>query len=106
MAAEPAAKPSAAASENCLSCHGPFDELVLQTGDYVMPSGEKTTPHRYVPHDSKKVPSCSSCHERHDLPFKKNDKAVNANVDFCYANCHHTSNFKPCKECHSDCCNP
>ena len=106
LAAQPAAKPPAAASENCLNCHGPFDTLASQTGDYVMPSGEKTTPHRYVPHDSKKVPSCTSCHVRHDLPFKKNDKAAKANVDFCYANCHHTSNFKACKECHTDCCNP
>jgi len=100
MAAEPAAKPSAGASE-CLSCHGPFDTLAANTGQYLMPSGEKTTPHRYVPHDGTNVPACSLCHERHDLPFKGNDKAPKANVDFCYANCHHTSNFRPCKECHS-----
>ena len=100
-AAKPATKPPEAASENCLNCHGPFDTLASQTGNYVMPSGEKTTPHRYVPHDGTKVPNCSICHMAHGLPFKKNDKAPKANVDFCYANCHHTSNFRSCKDCHA-----
>jgi len=101
MAAEPVAKTSAGASENCLSCHGPFDKLAAETSHYLMPSGEKTTPHRYVPHDGTNVPACELCHERHRIPLTSKEEITKANIDWCYTGCHHTSNFRPCKECHT-----
>ncbi len=105
-AAQPAAKPPAIAPETCLSCHGPFDKLSSQTGNYETPSGEKTSPHRYVPHDSKKIPACTLCHQPHDIPPKPGQKPVKANVDWCYMGCHHAESFKPCCQCHSDNCTP
>ncbi len=39
--------------EVCLNCHRPFDKLATASANYVAPSGEKITPHRFVPHNSK-----------------------------------------------------
>ena len=50
-ASAPAATPTKA---DCLGCHGPFEKLIESSGNYAAPSGEKISPHRYVPHDSKK----------------------------------------------------
>jgi hypothetical protein len=103
-------KPAAAASEptkaECLGCHGPFDKLIESTGDYVAPSGEKTSPHRYVPHDSKSeddIPECTSCHTPHsldNLPEKGSLDKSKVDVKYCYDTCHHEKNFTSCKQCH------
>ena len=62
----PASRAVAGLADNtCLDCHGPFDKLIKVSANYVAPSGEKISPHRYVPHDSKlekDIPDCSHCH--------------------------------------------
>jgi len=94
-----------AADNQCLSCH-PFDKLIEATGQYVAPSGEKTSPHRYVPHDSKKdadIPECTNCHVAHPLdplPTQGSVDLSKVNVQYCYDTCHHEKNFTPCKSCH------
>jgi hypothetical protein len=94
------------AQNDCLSCHGPFDKLIADSSKYVAPSGEKTSPHRYVPHDSKlakDIPECTQCHTAHSLtslPEKGSIDLSKVMVDSCYK-CHHEKNFKSCKECHS-----
>jgi hypothetical protein len=90
----------AAVTEECLSCHGPFDKLASKTGNYVMPSGEKTTPHRYVPHDGKNIPVCTLCHKRHRVPLTSKEGVGKGNVDWC-SSCHHANNFRRCNECHT-----
>ncbi len=103
----PASVPVAKQSNGgCLDCHGPFDTLILTSTNYVAPSGEKTSPHRYVPHDSKlakDVPDCSHCHTAHSLdslPAKGSVDLSKVSVQWCYATCHHEKNFKSCKDCH------
>jgi hypothetical protein len=102
-AAAPAAGPS---KSDCLNCHGPFDKIIESTGNYVAPSGEKLSPHRYVPHDSKKdddIPECANCHTAHPLdplPAQGSVDLSKANVQWCYATCHHAKNFTSCKQCH------
>jgi len=92
---------------DCLGCHGPFDKLVGISDKYVAPSGEKTSPHRYVPHDSKKdedIPECTKCHVAHPLdplPAQGSVDLSKVNVQWCYDSCHHQKNFVSCKECHS-----
>ena len=45
-----ASGPAAGDSRNeCLGCHGPFGKLIEAGSKYVAPSGEKTSPHRFVP---------------------------------------------------------
>jgi hypothetical protein len=98
-----AAKPT---KSDCLNCHGPFDKLVGMTDKYVAPSGEKISPHRYVPHDSKKdadIPECTNCHVAHPLdplPTQGSVDLSKVNVQYCYETCHHEKNFTPCKSCH------
>jgi len=93
------------ADNDCLHCHGPFNKLIEVTANYVAPSGEKTSPHRYVPHDSKldkDIPECSHCHAAHQLfppPAKGSTDLSKLNVDWCFT-CHHEKNFKSCKDCH------
>jgi hypothetical protein len=101
-----ASVPVAAQTANgCLSCHGPFDKLIQTTANYVAPSGEKTSPHRYVPHDSKlekDIPECSRCHTAHPvspLPAKGSIDLSKVNVEWCFT-CHHEKNLKSCKDCH------
>lgn len=95
----------AASKEACLDCHGPFDKLAAATASYMAPSGEKITPHRYVPHNSKEakgIPECSNCHQPHPVPPGASDLAALAKPDiqWCYTTCHHKNNFEPCKDCH------
>jgi hypothetical protein len=90
-------------TKQCLACHGPFDELAKSTADYVTPSEEKTTPHRYVPHDDPteaNINDCTNCHKPHPIPPDSSDAVEKANVDWCYTNCHHAYNFSPCSDCH------
>ena len=103
-ASAPAATPTKA---DCLGCHGPFDKLVEASDKYVAPSGEKISPHRFVPHDSKKeedVPECTKCHVAHPLdplPAQGSVDLSKVNVQWCYDSCHHEKNFTSCKDCHS-----
>lgn len=90
----------------CLGCHGSFDKLIQASSTYVAPSGEKTSPHRYVPHDSKKaedVPECGNCHTAHPvdpLPVKGSIDLSKVGVQWCYDACHHEKNLTSCKKCH------
>jgi hypothetical protein len=102
-----APRAAAKAAENvCLGCHGSFDKIIEASGKFVAPSGEKTSPHRYVPHDSKKAedaPECTNCHTRHPLdplPAKGSIDLSKVTVQWCYEVCHHEKNLKSCKECH------
>ncbi len=86
---------------NCLACHGPFDKLAAATADYETPSGEKTSPHKYIPHaDKNGLPECTECHRPHPVPLEDKSTVVKATVEFCYTNCHHARNLQPCSNCH------
>ena len=97
--------PSAAENE-CLRCHGPFDKIIEASAKYVAPSGETTSPHRYVPHDSKEeedIPECSHCHTAHPLdplPAKGSIDLSKVGVQWCYGACHHEKDLTSCKKCH------
>ncbi len=86
--------------DKCLGCHGSFEKIAKATENWEAPSGEKTTPHRYVAHDTKDIPECIECHAPHPIPPKDKSEAVKANIDFCYSGCHHARNLQPCKNCH------
>ncbi len=96
---------TAPAENKCLNCHGPFVKLIVSTTNYVAASGEKISPHRYVPHDSKlqkDVPDCLHCHTAQSLTFLPAKGSIDlkkANVEWCYS-CHHEKNFQSCKDCH------
>ncbi len=83
----------------CLVCHGPFDKLTDATANYTFPSGEKTSPHRYVTHDSKDIPECSNCHKPHPVPLTSKEGLPKANGEWCYS-CHHVKNLQQCVTCH------
>ena len=91
----------------CLSCHGPFEKMTAVADKYTAPSGEKISPHRFVPHDSKKdedVPECTNCHTAHPLdplPAHGTVDLSKVNVKWCYETCHHEKNFTSCKQCHA-----
>ncbi len=98
---EAGAQPSGTSKETCQSCHGPFDKLVA-SANYQAPSGEKISPHRYVPHNAtevKAIPECSTCHEPHPVPLPAN--VPKGDVQWCYTTCHHKHTFQACKDCHS-----
>ena len=102
----PASAPAAVKTEDkCLDCHGPFDKLVAATTNHVAASGEKISPHRYVPHNSKLVkdiPDCSHCHAAHSLsslPAKGSIDLSKVSVEWCFE-CHHEKTFQSCKDCH------
>jgi len=85
----------------CLKCHGPFEKLASAPPSYVAASGEKITPHRYIPHEQKDIPDCVNCHQPHSAnPTAKEIAALpKPNVKFCF-DCHHKQNFMRCKACH------
>jgi hypothetical protein len=98
---------TAADKTACLSCHGPYDKLATATADYSgWEGGEKTTPHRYVPHeskDAKDIPECTPyCHDTHPVPPTANDIAAmgEPSVRYCYGLCHHTHTLV-CGTCHN-----
>jgi hypothetical protein len=105
-----ASEPSATSTSNaagskdvCLECHGSFDELAKSTTNYLAPSGEKGSPHRYIPHgkkDPSAIPGCENCHQSHPVPPTSPMIVPKANMDWCYGTCHHENNFSPCKNCH------
>ncbi len=82
----------------CLACHGPFEKLVAATADYAWPNGEKTSPHRYLPHDSKDIPECSNCHKPHPVPLVSTEELPKPSVQWCYK-CHHRRVLQ-CGTCH------
>ena len=92
---------AASSTDACLACHGPFDKLVAANTSYVWPNGDKQTPHRYVPHNSKTVPDCSNCHASHRVPPSASDLAAMGKADpkWCFT-CHHTGDLK-CGTCHA-----
>ncbi len=96
------AMPEKPQAEFCLRCHGPFDKLAKFTKDYVTDQDEKVNPHVYVPHQGGKITVCSACHEVHALPVIPAGKFAKANVQYCYATCHHKNDFAPCVQCHKD----
>jgi hypothetical protein len=104
LAAQAAAKPLKA---ECLGCHGPFEKMTAVTDKYTAPSGEKISPHRFVPHDSTKdedVPECTNCHAPHaldPLPTYGSVDLSKVDVKWCYESCHHEKNFTSCKQCHA-----
>ncbi len=86
----------------CLACHKPFDDLTKKTVKFTMPSKEVTSPHLYVPHESKEmkdIPECTGCHEAHALPAPTSRDRSRISVDFCYS-CHHEKTLARCAECH------
>ncbi len=97
---------SAQSPKECLTCHAPYDKLIEATAKYVAPSGEKTSPHKYVPHnskDEKEIPECTHCHAVHPvdpLPKKGSIDRSKLNVQWCYTACHHTKDLQSCKKCH------
>ncbi len=99
---EAGAQPGGTSKETCLSCHGPFNKLVA-SANHQAPSGEKISPHRYVPHnpknEAKAIPECSNCHEPHSVALPPN--VPKGHVQWCYTTCHHKHTFQACKDCHS-----
>ena len=89
---------TAGAQPACLQCHGPYDKLIEATSGYYMPSGETTSPHRYVPHKSKAVPDCRNCHQPHPLPVTAKPALPPPSTDWCYT-CHHKGALE-CGTCH------
>ena len=100
--AAPGGTPQAVTTDVCLGCHGPFDKLESAAPFYTTDSDETINPHRYIPHDSEKVPECANCHKAHPVPLQSVNDVPQANVDWCYSACHHAFNFTPCSECHDD----
>lgn len=87
--------------EQCLACHGDFKDIAAKSEEYVNEFGEKVNPHRYVPHDSTKLPECLSCHKQHEIPPKGKVEQTDMTMDYCYS-CHHTQTFEKCTDCHQE----
>jgi hypothetical protein len=102
LAMQDSKKPEKIDKEKCLGCHGPFDKIAKATENWKAPSGETTTPHRYIPHDSEDVPECTECHMPHTLlPLPDKSAVVKPkDMEFCFNACHHAKNLQPCKTCH------
>ena len=102
--AQAGSPPSATSKVACLNCHAPFDKLVA-SAIYQAPSGEKISPHRYVPHSAKEakaIPECNNCHEPHPVPPSPGGSTAlpKPDVQWCYTACHHKNTFQLCKDCH------
>jgi hypothetical protein len=102
----PASLAAKDSKNDCLGCHGPYDKIIEATANYTAPSGEKTSPHKYVPHDSKReeeIPECSECHTAHPLdplPAPGSIDLSKVSVQWCYTACHHEKDLTSCKKCH------
>ncbi|QQO09998.1 cytochrome c3 family protein [Breznakiella homolactica] len=89
----------------CLQCHGPFEELMERTKDYVNEWDVTVNPHTYVditkgnPHDTTMIATCTECHEQHPIPPTANMNIKQANLQYCYT-CHHDEEFISCNTCH------
>lgn len=98
-AATTASAAAESSKDTCLGCHGPFDKIISETANYTMPSGEQTSPHRYVPHKSKDIPECSNCHEPHPVPLTSTEGLPKPKTDWCYM-CHHAGVLQCGPPCH------
>jgi hypothetical protein len=103
----PTTAPTTAPAEyDCLTCHGPYDQLIKDSARYVAPSGETGSPHLFVPHDSKldaDIPACSNCHATHSItpvPTRRSIATPKAGIQWCYTTCHHDETLTSCKTCH------
>lgn len=85
----------------CLKCHGPFEELVKRTENYVTEWDEKANPHMYVPHDTATIVECAECHDPHAIPYEPTADARKPNVNYCYS-CHHAETLVHCNQCHTE----
>ncbi len=88
-------------ADTCLACHGPYEKLSADTANYSgWISGEKLSPHRYFPHDTKDIPECVFCHKPHPIPPSASDIKAMLNVKptYCYE-CHHMGQMT-CGDCH------
>jgi predicted CXXCH cytochrome family protein len=100
-AATTASKAAGSSKATCLMCHGPFDKLIAATAGYKMQSGEQeieSSPHRYVPHDTKDIPECIYCHEPHPVPLTSTEGLPKPKATWCYG-CHHKKVLQ-CGTCH------
>lgn len=95
-----------ASSQQCLACHGSFNDLIKKNVKFTNEWGVTVNPHAYIdklvsnPHNGNKVPDCLGCHQKHPLPMPSGWKASHpANISTCYG-CHHLGTFKPCESCH------
>jgi predicted CXXCH cytochrome family protein len=85
----------------CLKCHGPYEKLQGKTKDYVTEFDEHANPHQFVPHDTKLIPDCTSCHDAHAIPFQPGEELRKPDVQYCYS-CHHAQTLVNCNQCHKD----
>jgi|WetSurSiteA1Bulk_404760.scaffolds.fasta_scaffold47793_2 hypothetical protein len=103
LATQEAKKPAEKITKDmCLGCHGPYEKIIKATENFKTPNGDASTPHRYVPHDSKDIPECTECHVPHGLTPLPEKSTVEKpkDVQFCYDGCHHMRNLQSCKNCH------
>lgn len=87
--------------EECLQCHGPsFDDLINKNVRVESESGF-VNPHSYIPHGDRKgeVTECTNCHRTHSFPVEKGYKDETATLEPCYS-CHHNYELKKCSSCH------
>ncbi len=97
------ALPEEAEPEFCLACHGPFEDLSAVTADTLVDElGILGNPHMHVPHDGDKILSCDKCHDVHPIPLTPEDVVPEANIQYCYAACHHETTFEACSACHNE----
>lgn len=99
-AAAISALPEKAEAEFCLACHGPQEELMAHTAGYTTEDGLKGNPHMPIPHDKTAVASCKFCHGVHELPVTTPETIEQADLEYCFAACHHERDFEPCTSCH------
>jgi hypothetical protein len=92
--------PRTATAGFCLDCHGPYEEVMAATVDYIAPRDIEVNPHTFVPHDSDRILECRHCHVVHELPLTIPEELTPANVNHCYLACHHIGTFQTCSECH------
>ncbi len=98
--------------ESCLGCH-PYESIFQATAHYKTPDGVNLNPHVTIdfegranrfstPHVSGKgVVECTYCHQQHPAPPIAKGSVPKAKADYCLANCHHTGDVQPCKDCHN-----
>jgi hypothetical protein len=93
--------PEKAETGFCLTCHGSFEDLMMITAGMIVDElGIEGNPHMYVPHDGNQMLSCDSCHTVHALPVPLGEEIPEANIQYCYAACHHERTFEACDACH------
>lgn len=98
-------------AEDCLACHGPYEEIMAASSTWISPEGDTVNPHTTVDntiptHENPHLPdaapiNCTGCHTQHPDTVTSADQVEKPdNVTYCYNNCHHERNFKKCSGCH------